>query len=688
MPRSPITRCSPRSRARSPSWRNVSPQPWASVVLCGRDQEQLRVLTRLDGESCRDEFYRPSRGGDVVSEAMETGEMIYCADIKKEKSRTDGFEPHLPKGIRALAVLPLRSGQTVLGTLNVGSARGGGIPPDERAFLEVAALRLAAALRSAQVLEELASTRQDLQQECDFQKSALSESVTKLKQEIEERKKAQAALRVSEERFKAIADYTYDWESWFGEGGKLLWVNPGVERLSGYAVADCRAMADYPLAMTHEEDRARIRELFFQAVSKRTTGNDIEFRIRHKNGELRWMAISWQPIYNDRGRFMGVRSSIRDASKRKLAEDQLKKSHEELELQVAARTAEIQKLQERLQAENIFLKEELAGEHAYGEIIGESAALKTVTLRIDLVAPTSANVLILGDSGTGKELIAREIHKHSLRRDRPLIKVNCATIPKELYESEFFGHVKGAFTGAISDRIGRFEAADGGTLFLDEVGEIPLSLQGKLLRVLQEGEFERVGEGKTRKVDVRIISATNKNLLEEIKNGRFREDLYYRLNVFPIEITPLRERKEDIPLLATHFVEKLSKRLNRPVPRLTKANLIDLRAHDWPGNVRELQNVIERALILSPYDRLRFDLPRINGEPRGPGFGIAEDPSNPSMPILTEPEIKALQKQNMLAALMRCGWKIYGDHGAARVLGLKPTTLIERMRTLQIKRLR
>ena len=555
-------------------------------------------------------------------------------------------------------------------------------------FPRGAALRLAVAIRSAQVFEELTSARHDLQQECDFQKSALSASVTKLKQEIEQRKKAQAALRASEERFKAIADYTYDWESWFGEDAKLLWVNPGVERLSGYTVADCRAMADYPLSMIIEEDRARIRELFFQAVSKRTTGNDIELRIRHKNGDLRWMAISWQPIYNDRGRFMGFRSSMRDVSKRRLAEDRLKKSHEDLELQVAARTAEIQKLQERLQAENVFLKEELAGAHPYGEIIGKSAALKTVTLRIDLVAPTSANVLILGESGTGKELIAREIHKHSLRRDRPLIKVNCATIPKELYESEFFGHVKGAFTGAISDRLGRFEAADGGTLFLDEVGEIPLSLQGKLLRVLQEGEFERVGDGKTRKVDVRIISATNKNLLEEITDGRFREDLYYRLNVFPIEITPLRGRKEDIPLLVKHFVEKISKRLNRPAPRLTKANLIDLRAHDWPGNVRELQNVIERALILSPHDRLRFDLPRISAEPRGPGVAIGEGPSNFSMPILTEAEIKKSAKQNMLAALMRCGWKIYGDHGAARLLGLNPTTLIERMRTLQIKRLR
>jgi transcriptional regulator with GAF, ATPase, and Fis domain len=246
--------------------------------------------------------------------------------------------------------------------------------------------------------------------------------------------------------------------------------------------------------------------------------------------------------------------------------------------------------------------------------------------------------------------------------------------------------VKGAFTGAVSDRVGRFEAADGGTLFLDEVGEIPPSLQGKLLRVLQEGEFERVGEGRTRKVEVRIVAATNKNLAEEIKAGRFREDLYYRLNVFPIEITPLRERKEDIPLLVAHFTDAISRRLNRPPPRLTEANLMDLKAHDWPGNVRELQNIIERALILSPQGRLHFDLPGFRGKPRLHGKGSPEASSSPAAPILTEAEIAALQKQNLLAGLIRSGWKIYGKDGAARLLGIKPTTLIERMRRWGIKR--
>ncbi len=426
-------------------------QPYASLVLYDHDKKGMRMLTRSEGDTVSSEPFPAGDPPDMIAMAMEKGEVVYCRDVPGERKRGDALAGRIPGEIRSIAVLPLRTAEAVMGTFNVGSRRIDWILAGQQVFLEGAATRLAAALQNALVLEELHSSRERLQKECDLQKSAL------------------------------------------------------------------------------------------------------------------------------------------------------KKSHDELELEVARRTAEIQKLQERLQAENIQLKEDLAGAHTYGGIIGESPSLKAVISRIGLVAPTNANVLILGESGTGKELIAREIHRESSRKDRSLVKVNCATIPKELYESEFFGHVKGAFTGAVSDRMGRFEAADGGTLFLDEVGEIPPSLQGKLLRVLQEGEFERVGEGRTRKVDVRIIAATNKNLMEEIKSGRFREDLYYRLNVFPVEITPLRDRKEDIPLLVTHFIEVFSRRLNRPVPRLTEANLMDMKAHDWPGNVRELQNIIERALILSPH---------------------------------------------------------------------------------------
>jgi transcriptional regulator with GAF, ATPase, and Fis domain len=260
---------------------------------------------------------------------------------------------------------------------------------------------------------------------------------------------------------------------------------------------------------------------------------------------------------------------------------------------------EIEQLKRRLELENEYLREEISQSQAFGDIVGSSPALQKVLEQIELVATTNANVLILGESGTGKELVARAIHQRSQRRDRPLVKVNCASIPKELFESEFFGHAKGAFTGALRDRIGRFQLADGGTIFLDEVGEIPLDLQNKLLRVLQEREFERVGEETSRRVDVRIIAATNRDLEAESRAGRFREDLYYRLGIFPIQVPPLRDRAADIGLLAAHFVRHFCEQLNLPSRKLTRGDVERLERFDWPGNVRELQNVIERALIRS-----------------------------------------------------------------------------------------
>jgi transcriptional regulator with GAF, ATPase, and Fis domain len=391
------------------------------------------------------------------------------------------------------------------------------------------------------------------------------------------------------------------------------------------------------------------------------------------------MAVSWQPIYNSDRKFIGLRSSVRDISDRKNADEKLKAAYAELEKKVAERTAELQRLKDRLQEENIFLREELEELQAYGDIIGESPALKRVIRQIELVAPTDASVLILGESGTGKELVAREIHRHSNRRDRPMIKVNCATIPKELYESEFFGHVKGAFTGATRDRAGRFQAADGGTLFLDEIGEIPLELQGKLLRVLQEGEYERIGEERTRRVDVRIIAATNQDLKANVDRKLFREDLYYRLNVFPIEVPPLRARKEDVRPLADYFLSQVAQHMNLAKPQLTRSNLTQLQGYTWPGNVRELQNAIERAVILSRSGRLMFDLPANHVNEATTDSCAGGVSSNEDLPeVLSERQIIDLQRENMLAALKRCDWKIYGRDGAAQLLGLNPTTLIER----------
>jgi transcriptional regulator with GAF, ATPase, and Fis domain len=341
---------------------------------------------------------------------------------------------------------------------------------------------------------------------------------------------------------------------------------------------------------------------------------------------------------------------------------------------------EIESLKKRLEQENEYLREEVQQSATFGDLIGQAPALQAITRQIELVAPTNSAVLILGESGTGKEVVAREIHRHSHRADRPLIKVNCAAVPRELYESEFFGHVKGAFTGALRDRAGRFELADGGTLFLDEIGEIPLDLQAKLLRVLQEGEIERIGEERTRRIDVRVIVATNRNLRAEAEAGRFRQDLYYRLSVFPMELPPLRKRIEDIPLLAEHFLSRLSRQLGRPRLRLTLANVQELQGYDWPGNVRELQHALERACIVSADGRLRFDFPEVTSKQRAKPLE-----SNSIETILTDTEVRAFEANNIKAALAECNGKVYGSNGAAALLGMKPTTLNSRIKALGIK---
>jgi transcriptional regulator with GAF, ATPase, and Fis domain len=341
--------------------------------------------------------------------------------------------------------------------------------------------------------------------------------------------------------------------------------------------------------------------------------------------------------------------------------------------------AEIEALKKRLELENEYLREEVTWAGAFGELIGQSPALEAVVRQIDLVGPTDSTVLILGESGTGKELVAREIHRRSKRAGKPLIKVNCAAVPRELYESEFFGHTRGAFTGALRDRAGRFELADSGTLFLDEIGEIPLELQAKLLRVLQEGELERIGEERTRQVNVRLVTATNRDLRAEAEAGRFRQDLFYRLSVFPVELPPLRKRKEDIPLLADHFLHAAARKVGRPTPRLTLVNIQRLQQYDWPGNVRELQHVIERAVITSTGGRLSVELP---SPPTAAGVGKA--PVVETGSVRTDAQIRQLEADNIRAALKAANGKVSGAGGAAQLLGLKPTTLASRIKSLGI----
>ncbi|MBL0224720.1 MAG: sigma 54-interacting transcriptional regulator [Geobacteraceae bacterium] len=397
-----------------------------------------------------------------------------------------------------------------------------------------------------------------------------------------------------------------------------------------------------------------------------------------------------------------ILTTLFDCTARKQLEEELQRAHDRLELTVGERTreltstnlqltqeieerrkaeaslqeafAEIKGLKDRLQAENIYLQQEVGRQHNFGEIIGQSQALGQVFSKIEQVAPMNATVLLLGETGTGKGVVANTIHSRSSRRGRPLITVNCTTLPATLVESELFGRERGAFTGAGDRQIGHFELADGGTIFLDEIGEMPLELQSKLLRVIQDGEFERLGSPRTIKTDVRIIAATNRNLAEEVKNGTFREDLFYRLNVFPITMPPLRQRKDDIPLLVNHFVAKFNSKIGKRIESISKETLNTLEEYHWPGNVRELESVIERAVIMSPGSSLqvldRFDT-----------FRKAEEPAGEDIRALVE-----LEHDHVLQVLKKTGWRIEGKNGAAVLLGLNASTLRARMRKYGIVR--
>ena len=346
---------------------------------------------------------------------------------------------------------------------------------------------------------------------------------------------------------------------------------------------------------------------------------------------------------------------------------------QETKAALEASLREVSELKERLEAENVVLQQEIRHARGFDEIVGTSPALARVLAQVEQVAPTDAAVLLLGETGTGKELVARAIHDRSRRRDRPLVTVNCAALPATLVESELFGYEKGAFTGALQRTIGRFEVAHGGTLFLDEIGELPLDVQAKLLRVLQTGQFERLGAPRTHKADVRLVAATNRDLEREVREGRFRKDLYYRLSVFPIALPPLRERREDVPLLVWHFIERRQADLGRSVKRVPERLMRAFSAHDWPGNVRELENVVERALILTSGATLAADPAFLEAapfvSPVGPSASLAD-----------------AERAHIRAVLEECGWRISGKGNAAERLGLKRSTLQFRMKKLAIER--
>jgi len=491
--------------------------------------------------------------------------------------------------------------------------------------------------------------------------------------DISERKQAEATrhqlMRQNELILNAVGEGLYG----IGIDGLATFVNPAAVAMTGWTEDDILGNSIHDL---HHHTKADgnpypIEECPIYAAKK-------DGVVHHGDDEVFWrkdgssfpVEYTSTPIYEN-DKLAGAVVVFKDITERKNAELALHQAH-----------AEVERMKQQLEDENIYLQEEINVESNFAGLVGQSHAIQQVLQQVDLVAPTDASVLITGESGTGKEIVARAIHEKSNRQERPLIRVNCAAIPHELFESEFFGHVKGAFTGAIKDRKGRFELADGGTIFLDEVGEIPLDLQSKLLRVLQEGQIERVGEERTRNINVRVIAATNRNLKADAEAKLFREDLYFRLNVFPVEVVPLRSRSSDIPLLAAHFISLISTRYNRKEPRLTQANVKQLQAYQWPGNIRELQNVIERAIIVSMNGRLEFDLPKIAGADDNLEV-TAEIDLTSNLPY-TEQERLARDRINILAALKFTNGKVSGKDGAAELLGIKPTTLASRMISLDI----
>jgi PAS domain S-box-containing protein len=466
-------------------------------------------------------------------------------------------------------------------------------------------------------------------------------------------------LRRSHDRLRALIENATDGITVVDAEGRILYEGPSAERMLGYKPEEM--VGHYVMDFLSPEDAPSVVDKIRRALENPEEVQTIRVRARRRDGSTvdvesvgRRLRDPADPPY--------VVFNWRDISERVQFYDRLR---------------------ERLESENEYLQEEVRAAAGSGTILGRSAGVHRVLEQIEMVAPTDATVLILGETGVGKELVARAIHERSLRHGRPLVKINCTAIPRELFESEFFGHIKGAFSGALRDRIGRFQLADGGTLFLDEIGELPLAMQPKLLRVLQDGEFEPVGNDQTRRVDVRIIAATNRDLKSLVHAGRFREDLYYRLSVFPIEVPPLRERKEDIPSLARHFLNAACKRFSRSGLHLTASQIRQLQNYDWPGNVRELQNVIERAVITSRLGSLRLDIPAPGSRSSAPGSTRSR--SREESEVIPDKEMTRRMRDNMVAALKRSGGRIYGPGGAADLLGIRPSTLSTRIKKLGLK---
>jgi DNA-binding NtrC family response regulator len=494
--------------------------------------------------------------------------------------------------------------------------------------------------------------------------SRLVPSVTRALREAAERvelRRAGEALRRNEAYLEEAQRLSHTGSfGWNVASGEIYWSR---ETFRIFACeAEAKPTIELILQRTHPDDRLAVQQLV-DRVSQERKDFDFEHRLLTPDGTVKYARVVGHPSENGSGSFEFV-GAVTDITERRRAEAELKMALDE-----------IKSLRDQLYRENIVLREELDKASMFEEIVGESPALQSVLTRVAKVAPADSTVLLTGETGTGKELIARAIHKRSPRAARAFVTVNCAAIPSSLIASELFGHERGAFTGAMQRRIGRFELAEGGTIFLDEIGELPTETQIALLRVLQEREFERVGGSKAIRVNVRVITATNRNLQGAIEAGAFRSDLFYRLNVFPIEIPPLRERREDIPLLVEYFIRRFAAKAGKRFNGINRATLDRLKSYAWPGNIRELQNVIERSVIVCESENFTVD-----------GSWLSRQPDEPTqaMPVLRMPA--AQEKKTIEAVLADTGGRVSGPSGAAAKLGVAPSTLDSKIKALKINK--
>ena len=605
--------------------------PIAIVSLVDHDRIWFKSHHGLDAQ-------QTGRDPGLCASAIISDEVYYLRDALGDARSLANPLVAGSLGLRFYAGAPLRTYDGFnLGTLCVIDRQPRELSPAE-----------------AEMLTKLAALVMD-QMELRLAAKKVAELELSDRSKSEQLREANEALAQSEERFRDLfeeAPIAYMHEDL---DSRFIQANRAALRILGLKPEEVAGMFGKSLVPDTSDAQRRLREAL-DSIGRGTDTSGVVLELRRKdNGKPIW--VQWWSRPATGGSY--TRTMFLDITDRILME----------------------KERARLEAQNAYLREEIQIEQNFGDLVGESPGLRKVVQQIQLVAPTDATVLITGESGTGKELVARGIHEHSSRNGRALVKLNCSAVPEGLFESEFFGHVRGAFTGALKDKPGRFELADGGTLFLDEIGEVPLAMQAKLLRVLQEQELERIGDTRTRKVNVRIIAATNRDLKKEVDAGRFRQDLFYRLSVFPIEVPPLRERREDIALLAAHFLRQSARRMNRPDLRITQAALSELVAYDWPGNARELQNTVERVVILSRGGPLRFDLAGKAGDAPRPRTQSALKPDLP-----TRDELKRQERDAIVAALKRTGGKIFGADGAAELLGMKPTTLTSRIKALGLNR--